>query len=130
MECREVIESENSPMYIVAHFLDLLFKDHSLPRRSSEPVVQRHRSLTSMSFARNSSQLLHYCPGYSQEQLVRLIISVYSGVPESFEVFHCRPTTTEEELGLFFKRATKYPLKYLVLEVNRLPFKLQEVRHS
>ena len=72
-------------------------------------------------------QLLHFCPDYSQDRLVRVIVGLYNGVPESFEVFHCRPTTTEEELNLFLKRASKYPLQYLILEVNKLSYKLQEV---
>ncbi len=61
---------------------------------------------------------------------MRLIISIYGGVPEAFEVFHCRATTTEEELRLFLspQRATKRPFQYLILEVNRLPYPLQEVR--
>ena len=60
---------------------------------------------------------------------MRLIISIYGGVPEAFEVFHCRPTTTEEELRLFLnpRRATKKPFQYMILEVNRLPYPLQEV---
>jgi hypothetical protein len=54
---------------------------------------------------------------------------VFGGVPEPFEVFHCRPTVTEEELRLFLnpKRATKHPFQYLILEVNKLPYQLQEV---
>ncbi len=68
--------------------------------------------------------------GFTQSQLLRLIISIYGGVPEAFEVYHCRSTSTEEELRLFMnpKRATKRPFQYLILEVNKLPYRLQEVR--
>ena len=103
-----------------------MFNNHSLPKRCGEGL-SRPRSVSRLSFSPEPSQLLHYCPGYSQAQLIRLIVSIYDGVPEAFEVFHCRPSSTEEELGLFLKRAAKHPLQYLVLEVNRLPFKLQEV---
>ena len=71
--------------------------------------------------------LLHYTPGYSQSQLIRLICVLYNGVPECYEVFHCRPSTTQEELCLFMKRIRYHPSTYLVLQVNRLPFHLQEV---
>ena len=64
---------------------------------------------------------------YTQDRLIRMIVGLYSGVPESFEVFHCRQSTTEEELNLFLKRASKHPLQYLILEVNKLSYKLQEV---
>ena len=67
--------------------------------------------------------------GFTQSQLLQLIISIYGGVPEAFEVYHCRPTSTEEELRMFMnpRRATKRPFQYLILEVNKLPYRLQEV---
>ena len=74
--------------------------------------------------------LLYTHTGFSQSQLLRLVISIYGGVPEAFEVYHCRSTSTEEEIRLFMnpKRATKRPFQYLILEVNKLPYRLQEVR--
>ena len=70
---------------------------------------------------------LHYAPGYNQSQLIRLISQIYNGVPECFEVLQCRPTTTAEELTVFMERVKYHPLPYLVLLVNNLPYKLQEV---
>ena len=70
---------------------------------------------------------LHYAPGYTHSQILRLICELYEGVPECFEVFRCRPTTTHEELNLFMERVRHHPLSYLILQVNKLPFKLQEV---
>ena len=124
--CRKYINSDNAPMHVVGRFLGTVFNNHSLPKRCGEGL-SRPRSVSRLSFSPEPSQLLHHCPGYSQAQLIRLIVSIYDGVPEAFEVFHCRPSSTEEELGLFLKRAAKHPLQYLVLEVNRLPFRLQEV---
>lgn len=99
-------------------FLGIVFNNHSLPKRRGETVSQYYPpDLT----------LLHYCPGYSQAQLICRIVSIYGGVPEAFEVFHCHLSSTEEELSLFLKRISKHPLNYLILEVNRLPFRLQEV---
>lgn len=115
-------------MHVVGRFLGMLFNNHTLPKRCGEGF-SRPRSVSRLSISTEPTQLLHYCPRYSQTQLVRLIVSIYDGVPEAFEVFHCRPSSTEEELGLFLKRAAKHPLQYLILEVNRLPFKLQEVQY-
>ena len=70
---------------------------------------------------------LHYAPGYTQSQLLCLITELFDGVPEPFEVFYCRPTTTREELKMFMERVKHHPLPYLILQVNKLPFKLQEV---
>ena len=123
------MEESEVPVKIVGAFLNSLFEDHTLPHRCrlSSPVV-RPRSLTaSLSLVQDFVQLLHFCPGYAQDGLIRVIIGLYNGVPESFEVFHCRSNTTEGELNLFLKRAAKFPLQYLILEVNKLPYKLQEV---
>ena len=106
-------------MRVVGTFLGMVFNNHSLPKRCGENV-SRHSSS-------DPTQLLHYCPRYSQLQLICLIISIYDGVPEAFEVFHCHPSSTEEEIRLFLKRVAKHPLQYLILEVNLLPFRLQEV---
>ena len=113
-------------MHVVGRFLELVFKNHSLPTRCGKGLSQ-HWSVSQASFSSEPTQLLHYCPGYSQAQLIRKIVSIYSGIPEAFEVFRCHASSTEEELNLFLKQVAKYPLQYLVLEVNRLPFKLQEV---
>ena len=117
--CYNYTGSDKVPMHVVGMFLDTVFNNHSLPKRCGENVF-RHSSS-------ESTQLLHYCPRYSQFQLIRLIVSIYNGVPEAFEVFHCHPSSTEEEIHLFLKRVAKHPLQYLILEVNRLPFRLQEV---
>ena len=118
------------PVRIVGAFLNFLFRDHILPHRCRPSSPPRLRSITSsLSISHEFVQLLHFCPGYTQDGLLRVIVGLYNGVPESFEVFHCRPNTTEEELNLFLKRASKHPLQYLILEVNKLPYKLQEVCH-
>lgn len=123
--CRESMESQ-PPMHVVGQFLNTLFLTQALPKRSEEGMP-RPRSVSYLSLSSSdSTQLLHYCPNYSQAKLIRLIISIYAGVPEPFEVFHCRPGSTEEELNLFLRRAARHPLQYLFLEVNKLPFKLQE----
>ena len=116
-------------MEVVGSFLEQLLVNHELPRRSCM-AIKRPRSASLLSGMPDGNQSLHYAPKYRQSQLVWLIISIYSGVPESFEVFHCRPTSTEEELSLFLERVAKQPLRYLVLEVNKLPFRLQEVNNN
>ena len=126
--CKRTMDELDPPVRIVGGFLKNLFEEHLLPHRCQVTSPLRPRSITaSLSVAQEFVQLLHFCPNYTQDRLIRVIVGLYDGVPESFEVFHCRPTTTEEELNLFLKRASKYPLQYLILEVNKLPYKLQEV---
>lgn len=117
-------------MHTIGQFLDVLFYEHSLPKRSDHSPLLRSRSLTSFSLSHEFTQLLHYCPRYTQSELIQTVVGICAGVPEAFELFRCRPTTTEEELSLFLKRAARHSLRSIVLEVNRLPFKLQEVSIS
>jgi len=50
-------------------------------------------------------EIVHYAPDYTNEQLLRLMIEIYDGIPESYEVFHCSEDSTEEDLRLFLHRA-------------------------
>ena len=125
MDFHVCTESDEAPMHVVGTFLETVFSKHSLPKRCGVGL-SRSYSLSQLS-SPAPPQLLHYCPRYSQAQLIQLIVSIYDGVPESFEVFRCCPSSTKEELSLFLKRLAKHPLQYLILEVNLLPFKLQEV---
>ena len=113
-------------MEIVGGFLGHLLQNHTLPRRSTK-VLRRPSYATQFPGVSDANQFLHHAPKYTQSQLVRLIVSIYGGVPESFEVFHCCSTSTKEELSLFLERVERKPLRYLILEVNKLPFGLQEV---
>ena len=112
-------------MHVVGRFLGMVFSNHSLPNHCGGGLHPLYSS-AQLSFP-EPTQLLHYCPGYSQAQLICLIVSLYDGAPEVFEVFRCHPMSTEEELSLFLNRVAKHSLHYLILEVNQLPFKLQEV---
>ena len=120
---------EDTPMHIVGAFLSALYENFELSTHSLTLKRCRTPSMASKALSNQSTHILHSCQGFSQSQLIRLIISVYGGVPEPFEVLHCQPSTTEEELRLFLspKRVTKTPFQYLILEVNKLPYQLQEV---
>lgn len=65
---------------------------------------------------------------YDQQKLIHLIISIYNGIPEHFDILRCCSTTTEHDLNSFMRRVLLVPRIYLILEVNRLSFELQEVR--
>lgn len=125
--CLQDIETDDPPMQVVGKFLVLIFANHKLMTCSDSSPTSPHH-LTSLSLSSDVTQVLHSCPGFTQGQLIQMVIEICSGIPEAFEVFHCHPTTTEREMNLFLNRTVKHGLRSLVLEVNRLPFKLQEVR--
>jgi len=122
-------DSNSTPMHLVGAFLSALFGNSDLSTNS----LKHRRANTGLTrtLSQHSSHILHSCQHFTSSQLIRTIISVFGGVPEPFEVFHCRPTVTEEELRLFLnlKRTTKLPFQYLILNVNKLPYQLQEVSH-
>jgi len=60
-----------------------------------------NKFLTYMQF----QEVVRYGPDYDNEKLLRLLIEIYDGVPESYEVFHCSEDSTEENLRLFLHRA-------------------------
>ena len=112
-------------MHVVGSFLDMVFNNYSLPKHCVSDCPQPCSA--SQLSSPKPTQLLHYCPRYSQAQLICQILSIYNGVPEAFEVFRCHPLSTEDQLSLFLNRVSKHSLQCLILEVNQLPFKLQEV---
>ncbi len=124
-------------MDAVGLFLQHLFDDGKvelpeclLPQRYNPKLSHQIRSSSSSGMPEQDElpHVLHKAPGYNQDQLIRLIVEIYGGPPEAFEVLHCRPTTSEQDLKLFIKRISKHPTrKYVVIEVNSLPYQLQEV---
>lgn len=118
-------DSAYSPISLVGKFLDILFNDHDLPLRFSPVEAQ---SLTDNKLlTRAFVQPLYSCPTYLHGDIVCLILNIFSGIPESHQVMRCQATTKEDELSLFLKRITQHPAHYLMLDINKLPFKLQEV---
>ena len=117
----------STPMHLVGAFLSALFENSDLSTNSLKRV--RTGSTISRSMSQQSTHILHSCQGFTPGEILRTVIGIFGDVPEPFEVFHCRSTVTEEELRLFLnpKRATKRPFQYLILEVNKLPYQLQEV---
>ena len=110
-------------MDVVGSFLDRLFDQKKL----SQSLLPRRCLKTQPYLNSHLSNVLHSAIGYSQSMLIGLIITIYKGSPEAFEILHCKSTTTEQDLKLFIKRMLRHPRQYLILEVNKLPFQLQEV---
>ena len=53
-------------------------------------------------------EIVHFAPNYDNGQLLRLLIDIYNGVPESYEVFYCSEDSTEVDLKLFLHRASAF----------------------
>ena len=103
-------------MDAVSSYLAVLLKDHTLPVRIKNPLMERPLD--------DFNVLLHSC---SDRNIVPTILNIFDGVPHPFQIFRCHSLTTEEELSLFLQQAGKHTCQHLILEINRLPFQVQEV---
>ena len=103
-----------SPMLVAGKFLDLFFKDYTITQRDA------------LNITNYLAQPLYSCSN-SRLDFLTLILNIFSGIPEAYQVLHCKANTTEEELTRFLKRVEKHSGHYLMLDINMLPFKLQEV---
>ena len=123
-----------APLNVVGSFLSSLLQvfnretSHSLPMRYTDDFSQLSSSQTiPFSPPPEKKFVLHSALNFTQGELVELVLRIYGGPPEPFELLHCNSFTTEEEVKLFMKRVYQHPRQYLVLEFNHLPFQLQEV---
>ena len=124
-----------SPMKVVGSFLSNMFhifngeSSHSLPKRYRDDLSQFSSSQTTplSPYEEELVNVLHIALGFTHSELVGLVLRIYGGPPEPFEILHCKSSTTEEDVKLFMKRVNRHPRQYLVLEVNHLSFQLQEV---
>lgn len=115
----------NSCMEKVGEFLNILFNDHTFPTSFS---VMRGDFNDLHGVGTYLVHPLYSCPAYSQVDVIYLMLHVFSGIPEAYQVLNCKATTTVEELGLFLRRVEMYHTQYIMFNINKLPFKLQEVR--
>lgn len=125
-------DENTSPIDIAGNFLDELF---TLTSKAAIQLPQRYSYSPpplSINSCKDICSTLHIALGFTQAQIIPLILSIYDGLPEAFEVLHCTTHTTEQDIKLFMKRVmiTKHARKYLVLEVDVLPFHLQEVCYA
>ncbi len=107
-------------MHTVGQFLKALqerAKNYLLPFFSDTPLPP----------SSSPPQVLHNCLNHKMYDLTEVIVGIYRGLPQPFEVFRCHQETTEEELHLFIERITKHPRQYVIVQASRLSFKLQEV---
>ena len=108
-----------TPMEFVGVFLQSVYDELCVHIPQKEVVSSK------------SPVVLHYTPGYSQDQLMKLLLELYhDNLPESYEFLKCFPSCTENELCLFFDRVNGVSSIYTVIGVNDLPFTLQEVHMS
>lgn len=61
-------------------------------------------------------------------EILRLVFTIFECVPYSFQLFHCSPNTTEQQLELFFNGLVLWEnFRYLIIGVDELSNELQEV---
>ena len=115
--------------------MDEIFKHPDVVDCSPQKYSDKDRlmypacSRRSLLYSTDIVEVLHSAPGFSQGELISVIVSIYDGrLPQPYEFFRCHETTTMHELKLFLTRAINHPLTFMIFGVNLLPVKLQEVK--
>ena len=111
-------------MDTIGLFLQHLFSDRGYS--SKLPCLQSDKYINVPVSTVSGQDVLYSASKLNQNQIIRLILSIYGGVPQPFEHLRCSPRTTEQDLHVFMKRAIQHPRKYIIVLVNSLPFYLQE----
>jgi len=119
------LSTSTTSLKIVGRFLDDLLgnkeiKSYAFPKRPC-----KFPSLSEYHY--HSPFILHAALGFSQIQLIKLILTICHGFPEFYQVFNCHAMATVQNLHLFLDRAEHHQSTYILIGVNKLPYHLQEV---
>ena len=122
------------PLKVCGIFVDALFKHSEIAvycaqKKSGEDCLKHlTRTCWPKLYSTHRIDVLHSAPDFSREELISLVTKIYDGrLPWPFEFFRCHKNTTMHQLKLFITRANNHPLTFVILGVNLLPIKLQEV---
>ena len=114
--------------------MDEMFKHSDIVKCSPHKYSDKDRlmypacSRRSLLHSTCSMEVLHSALNFSQGQVISVIVSIYDGrLPQPYEFFRCHENTSLHQLKLFLTRAINHPLTFMILGVNLLPVKLQEV---
>ena len=124
----------NLPVKVVGNFLRSVFANDFLPPAiclysivPPQPANHNNRQVPALPHVNKFT--LHAVHDFTPLQMLQLILTVFDGVPNSFQIFQCTSNTTEQQLDIFFDRALHWSdIRYLLLGVNYLHNELQEVQ--
>jgi hypothetical protein len=73
--------------------------------------------------------ILHIAKGFSQSNIMKLMLSIGNCLPEYYDVLYCQSTTTTQDLKMFAKRCCEFGIErqFYFLEINKLHYEQQEV---
>lgn len=99
--------------------MNQIVKEHVLPRR-----VHRQKQEYG-----DYGGILHIAIGFSQSDIMKLMLSIGCCLPESYDVLYCKTETTTQDLELFTERCCHFGSKrqFYFLEINKLQYEQQEV---
>ena len=109
----------DDPLKIVGSYLDAIVSCEML-----KPCYLPKRTLATQTLG----GVLYLVPDCSQDELIRLIVGECRGIPEYYDILFCTEDSTKGEIQSFMKRVEVSSQRHmLILEVNNLPYSLQEV---
>ena len=117
------IQFEEKPMQRVGTFLKRLVEKGLFTRL----YPARRRQRTGEGSKSGKSHVVHLAYGFNLDQLLKLILQIYDGFPESYEMLRCTKKTTKGDVELFMKRIQQFPYRqFTFVQVEELSIELQE----
>ena len=118
--------SADNPFELCGKFLEVLVSDHN----AANYLYPKRRMMAEIPMAEipmPEGHIVHGAHKFSPDQVFRLLLQIYQGLPESFEVMRCTSITSREELDLFLQRAVVFQYRtFVMVNVDRLSTNLQE----
>ena len=125
------LETEKSnPPQLCGCFLSKLFSSNKINKCLIWPTrVSAERTRTNALAYYHRPFVIHSLHDFNTREVLQVVFYIFSGtIPAPFQILRCSDTTTKSELELFFARVKYWPEhQYLIIGVNRLSSKLQEV---
>eukprot|EP00118_Oscarella_pearsei_P023946 m.294339 g.294339 ORF g.294339 m.294339 type:complete len:5643 (+) comp40744_c0_seq7:98-17026(+) len=117
-----VVSPTKLPMERVGTFLERLKRDPQI----CHDLYPRRREMGAVA-ARDEGHVVHLAFEFSLDQILKLILIIYGGFPESYELMRCTKGTSKEEVQLFLQRVINFHYRrFTLVQVNELNVELQE----
>ena len=113
--------SADNPFELCGKLLEVLVSD----RNAANYLYPKRRMMAEIPMP--EGHIVHGAHKFSPDQVFRLLLQIYQGLPESFEVMRCTSVTSREDLDLFLQRAVVFQSRtFVMVNVDRLSTNLQE----
>lgn len=121
---------KSNPPQLCGCFLSKFFSSNKIKKCLISPTrISVQRTRMSIPAYYHRPFVIHSLHDFNTREMLQVVFYIFSGtIPAPFQILRCSSTTTKSELELFFTRVKFWnEHQYLIIGVNRLSSRLQEV---